>query len=164
MDHKPHTASPADANDRYKWLVLFIVIMGSFMAILDNSIVNVALPHLMVTFSSNLEEIEWVVTGYMLAFAILMPVTVWLRDALGLKNAFILALMFFIIGSALCGVSWNRETLIFFRIIQAIGGGALMPTGLTMVAEVFPPEERGCLLYTSPSPRDRTRSRMPSSA
>lgn len=146
MNQEPHTTSPPETNDRYKWLVLLIVIIGSFMAILDNSIVNVALPHLMVTFSSNLEEIEWVVTGYMLAFAILMPVTVWLRDALGLKNAFILALLFFIIGSALCGLSWNRETLIFFRIIQAIGGGALMPTGLTMVTEVFPPEERGMAL------------------
>jgi len=146
VNQEPHTTPPPEANDRYRWLVLLIVILGSFMAILDNSIVNVALPHLMVTFSSNIEEIEWVVTGYMLAFAILMPVTVWLRDALGLKNAFILALLFFIIGSALCGLSWNRETLIFFRIIQAIGGGALMPTGLTMVTEVFPPEERGMAL------------------
>jgi DHA2 family multidrug resistance protein len=143
---KPHNETALEPNDRYKWLVLLIVILGSFMAILDNSIVNVALPHLMVAFSSNLEEIEWVVTGYMLAFAILMPLTVWLRDALGLKNAFILALLFFIIGSALCGISWNRETLIFFRIIQAIGGGALMPTGLTMATEVFPPEERGMAL------------------
>ncbi|MBN1572853.1 MAG: DHA2 family efflux MFS transporter permease subunit [Deltaproteobacteria bacterium] len=146
MAQKSQKETPQEPNDRYKWLVLLIVIMGSFMAILDNSIVNVALPHLMVAFSSNLEEIEWVVTGYMLAFAILMPLTVWLRDALGLKNAFILALLFFIMGSALCGISWNRESLIFFRIIQAIGGGALMPTGLTMTTEVFPPEERGMAL------------------
>ncbi|MEJ2067916.1 MAG: MFS transporter, partial [Deltaproteobacteria bacterium] len=146
MAQKPQNEQNQESNDRYKWLVLLIVILGSFMAILDNSIVNVALPHLMVAFSSNLEEIEWVVTGYMLAFAILMPLTVWLRDALGLKNSFILALLFFIIGSALCGISWNRDVLIFFRIIQAIGGGALMPTGLTMITEVFPPEERGMAL------------------
>lgn len=142
QDNKGSIGKNAKPN-QYKWLVLLIVIFGSFMAILDSSIVNVALPHLMVTFSSNLVEIEWVVTGYMLAFAIFMPVTVWLRDALGLKNAFILALLFFILGSALCGMSWSRESLIFFRIIQAIGGGALMPTGLTMITEVFPPEERG---------------------
>jgi len=116
------------------------------MAILDNSIVNVALPHLMVTFSTNLEDIEWVVTGYMLAFAILMPVTVWLRDALGLKIAFVLALLFFTAGSALCGMAWSENSLIVFRVIQAIGGGALMPTGLTMATEVFPPEERGMAL------------------
>ncbi len=130
----------------YKWEVLSIAILGTFMAILDSSIVNVALPHLMVTFSANLEQIEWVSTGYMLAFAILMPVTTWLRDAIGLRNAFALALLCFTGGSALCGLAWSLDSLIFFRVIQAIGGGAIMPTGLTMVSEVFPPSQRGMAL------------------
>jgi EmrB/QacA subfamily drug resistance transporter len=133
-------------NSFYKWEVLGVAILGSFMAILDSSIVNVALPHLMVTFSANLEQIEWVSTGYMLAFAILMPVTTWLRDAIGLRNAFALALVFFTGGSALCGLAWSLDSLIFFRVLQAIGGGALMPTGLTMVSEVFGPHERGVAL------------------
>lgn len=130
----------------YKWEVLILAILGTFMAILDSSIVNVALSHLMVTFSANLEQIEWVSTGYMLAFAILMPATTWLRDAIGLRNAFALALLVFTIGSALCGLAWSLDSLIFFRVIQAVGGGALMPTGLTMVSEVFPPSQRGMAL------------------
>jgi len=133
-------------NSFYKWEVLSIAILGSFMAILDSSIVNVALSHLMVTFSVNLEQIEWVSTGYMLAFAILMPATTWFRDAIGLRNAFALALFTFTLGSALCGMAWSLDSLIFFRVIQAIGGGALMPTGLTMVSEVFPPHQRGIAL------------------
>lgn len=143
ISQKP-TGNNGDSS--YKWEVLSIAILGTFMAILDSSIVNVALPHLMVTFSANLEQIEWVSTGYMLAFAILMPVTTWLRDAIGLRNAFALALLCFTAGSALCGLAWNLDSLIFFRVIQAIGGGAIMPTGLTMVSEVFPPHQRGMAL------------------
>jgi EmrB/QacA subfamily drug resistance transporter len=142
----PKNPSNNDTDSFYKWEVLAVAILGSFMAILDSSIVNVALPHLMVTFSANLEQIEWVSTGYMLAFAILMPVTTWLRDAIGLRNAFALALLVFTGGSALCGLAWNLDSLIFFRVIQAIGGGALMPTGLTMISEVFPPSQRGMAL------------------
>jgi EmrB/QacA subfamily drug resistance transporter len=140
------TPTNNDENSFYKWEVLIVAILGSFMAILDSSIVNVALPHLMVTFSANIEQIEWVSTGYMLAFAILMPVTTWLRDAIGLRNSFALALVFFTGGSALCGLAWSLDSLIFFRVLQAIGGGALMPTGLTMVSEVFPPNQRGMAL------------------
>jgi EmrB/QacA subfamily drug resistance transporter len=143
---KPQIPPNSDTDSFYKWEILALAIFGSFMAILDSSIVNVALPHLMVTFSANLEQIEWVSTGYMLAFAILMPATTWLRDAIGLRNAFALALLVFTGGSALCGLAWDLDSLIFFRVIQAVGGGALMPTGLTMVSEVFPPSQRGMAL------------------
>ncbi|MGB9736629.1 MAG: MFS transporter, partial [bacterium] len=134
------------ADSSYKWWVLAIVMIGSFMGVLDNSIVNVALPHFMVAFGVNTEEVEWVVTAYMLAFAILMPLAVWLRNLLGLKNAFLLELTFFVIGSFLCSLSWSLDSLIVFRLIQAIGAGDIMPTGMTMISEVFPKEERGLAL------------------
>ncbi len=147
MTERTQKPTPGNGNDSfYKWEVLAIAILGSFMAILDSSIVNVALPHLMVTFSANVERIEWVSTGYLLAFSISMPVTTWLRDAIGLRNAFALALVLFVAGSILCGLAWSLDSLIFFRVIQAFGGGALMPTGLTMVSEVFPPHQRGMAL------------------
>ncbi len=80
MTDKTQKPTINDADDSfYKWEVLGIAILGSFMAILDSSIVNVALPHLMVTFSANVEQIEWVSTGYLLAFSIFMPVTTWLE-------------------------------------------------------------------------------------
>ncbi len=140
--------SPANngENSSYKWWVLAIVMIGSFMGVLDNSIVNVALPHFMVAFGANTEEVEWIVTAYMLAFAILMPLAVWLRNLVGLKVAFLIELAFFVVGSFLCSLSWSLDSLIVFRLIQAIGAGDIMPTGMTMISEVFPREERGLAL------------------
>src|SRR5512135_3719057 len=126
-----------------KWSILAVVILGSFMAILDTNIVNVALPKIMASFGTTVEQVEWVITGYMIAFAIIMPTTNWLRAVLGLKKIFIFSLILFCIGSALCGVAWDNDSLIVFRIIQALGGGALMPVGFTLVSEAFPPQERG---------------------
>jgi DHA2 family multidrug resistance protein len=135
-------------DNHNKWAVLVVVIIGSFMAILDNNIVNVALPKIMANFGATVDQIEWVITGYMIAFAISMPVTSWLREVFGLKKVFIASLVLFCIGSALCGLAWNKDSLIAFRIIQAIGGGAMTPTGLTLVSEVFPPQERGMAMGT----------------
>jgi len=130
-------------SENHKWGVLGVVILGSFMAILDNNIVNVALPKIMATFGATVDQIEWVITGYMIAFAISMPATSWLREVFGLKKVFIASLVLFCFGSALCGMAWNKDSLIGFRVLQAIGGGALMPTGLTLASEAFPPQERG---------------------
>jgi DHA2 family multidrug resistance protein len=127
----------------HKWGVLVVVIFNSFMAILDNNIVNVALPKIMANFGATVDQIEWVITGYMIAFAISMPVTTWLREVFGLKKVFIASLVLFCLGSALCGMAWDKDSLIAFRVIQALGGGAMMPTGLTMISEAFPPQERG---------------------
>ena len=113
------------------------------MAILNNNIVNVALPKIMANFGSTVDQIEWVVTGYMIAFAISMPATSWLREVFGLKRLFIASLIFFCFGSVLCGMAWSKDSLIAFRILQALGAGSSMPTGLTLVAEAFPPQERG---------------------
>lgn len=135
-------------NPENKWGVLVVVIIGSFMAILDNNIVNVALPKIMASFGVTVEQIEWVITGYMIAFAISMPATSWLREVFGLKKVFIGSLVLFCIGSALCGMAWDNDVLVAFRIVQAIGGGALMPTGLNLVSESFPPQERGMAMGT----------------
>ena len=132
----------------HKWGVLGVVILGSFMAILDNNIVNVGLPKMMANFGATVDQIEWVVTAYMIAFAISMPLTNWLKELFGLKNLFIFSLAFFCLGSALCGIAWDKDSLIAFRIFQALGGGALMPTGLTLVSDAFPPQERGMAMGT----------------
>jgi DHA2 family multidrug resistance protein len=134
---------PSQEIQQRKWSVLIVVILSSFMAILDNNIVNVALPKIMANFGTTIDQIEWVVTGFMIAFAISMPATSWLREVFGLKRVFVASLVMFVLGSALCGAAWGKDSLIFFRIIQAIGGGAMMPTGLTLISETFPPHERG---------------------
>lgn len=133
----------AASNTQYKWRVLVVVMIGTMMAALDSSIVNVSIPAIMADFGASLDDIEWVVTGYMLAFAALMPLTAWFREKVGHKQLYIGSLIIFTAGSVLCGLAWDTPSLVIARIIQAIGGGALTPTGMAMISEVFEPHERG---------------------
>src|SRR5471030_202819 len=126
------TESSSAQTERYKWQVLGIVMIGTLMSALDSSIVNVSIPAIMADFGSSLDDIEWVVTSYMLAFAALMPLTAWLRDRIGHKSLYVLSLAVFTAGSLLCGLAWNLPMLIVARVIQAIGGGAITPTGMAM--------------------------------
>jgi EmrB/QacA subfamily drug resistance transporter len=135
--------TPKEDNSRYKWVVMVIVMIGMIMAMLDSSIVNVCIPAIKADFGSSVADIEWVLTAYMLAFAILMPLTAWLRDRIGHRILFTLSMVLFTVGSVLCGMAVNLPTLIFARVIQALGGGAMSPTGMAMIAEVFEPKERG---------------------
>lgn len=135
--------STKSAPDRYKWEVLGVVMVGTLMSALDSSIVNVSLPNIMADFGASLDDIEWVITGYMLSFATLMPLTSWMRDRIGHRTLYIASLFIFTIGSLLCGVAWNLPSLVGARVIQALGGGALTPVGMAMISEVFAPHERG---------------------
>jgi DHA2 family multidrug resistance protein len=139
--HAEAVLSPED--ERYAWQVLGVVMIGTLMSALDTSIVNVSLPAIMADFGSSLDEIEWVVTAYMLAFATLMPLTSWVRDRWGHRSLYSAALIIFTVGSVLCGLAWSLPVLIFARVLQALGGGALTPVGMAMISEVFPPKERG---------------------
>lgn len=127
----------------YRWLALLVVMVGTFMVVLDNSIVNVALPHMMAAFGTNVDRIKWVVTIYMISFAISTLVSHWLRQLFGLKVLFILSMGLFTFSSALCGLAWNTDTMVIFRAMQGIGGGIMFPTGTTMITEIFMPQERG---------------------
>src|SRR3954465_3138485 len=104
MEAAASITSAPPKDPRYAWKVLGIVMIGTLMAALDQSIVNVSLPAIMADFGSSLDEIEWVVTGYMLAFATLMPLTAWFRDRVGHKALFTASLIVFTIGSVLCGL------------------------------------------------------------
>ena len=139
----PPVAIPVDADAAYRWRVLGVVMLGTFMSALDSSIVNVSLPNMMASFGTSVDDIEWVVTGYMLGFSTFMPLTAWLRDRVGYRVLYIASLAVFIGGSVLCGIAPNLPTLVVARVIQAFGGGAITPTGLAMIAEVFPPDQRG---------------------
>jgi len=140
----PSTESlPPVRPDTYRWYVLIVVMIGTFMAALDASIVNVSVPAIMSSFGARVDEIEWVITAYMLAYATLMPLTAWLRERMGPKTLFLSSLAVFTIGSLLCGLAPSLPILIGARVLQAFGGGAITPTGMAMVSEVFEPEERG---------------------
>src|SRR5689334_15505404 len=112
------------------------------MDLLDTTIINVALPTLGRKFDAGTTTLEWVVTGYLLSLAVWIPASGWLGDRFGTKRIFMFALAMFTIGSALCGASTSIEMLIFFRVLQGIGGGMLTPVGTAMLFRAFPPQER----------------------
>lgn len=129
-----------------KWLILVVVIIGTFMAALDSSIVNIAVAKMMNVFGSSLETIQWVLSAYTLTLGSIVPLTAYLMSALGNKRVFIFAMAVFTLGSFLCGLAWTDTAMIAFRVLQAIGGGMILPVGMTMIIETFPPEERGTAL------------------
>ena len=127
----------------YKWQAAIVCALGLFMAVLDNTIVSVALPQMQTAFHTDFDTITWVVSGYFLAQAAVIPITGYLSDRIGTKPVFLTALALFIVGSGLCVLAPTKEWLIFFRIVQGIGGGALFPMAFAIVFRVFPPTERG---------------------
>jgi EmrB/QacA subfamily drug resistance transporter len=126
----------------YKHVVAVAFVLGFFMDVLDTTIVNVALPTLRDDFGADINTIEWVVTGYLLSLALWIPCSGWLGDRFGTKRIFVFALTVFTLASALCGLAWNIESLIFFRVLQGVGGGMLTPVGTAMLFRAYPPAER----------------------
>ena len=131
------------SHKSYKWIVLALVVVSSFMAILDVNIVTVGIPKMMSHFGINVTDAEWVMIAYTIAYSIVILPMAYIRRRWGIKYPFIISIIVFVIGSALCGLSPSFSYLVIFRVIQAIGGAGLTPTGLTLLAEVFPPDERG---------------------
>lgn len=123
--------------------VLIALTMGTFMAALDASIVNVSLPTMMRSLKGDLSDVEWVVNAYMIGFALVMPLTQWLKQRWGYFRLYFSSLFLFTAGSLLCGLSASLPLLIIARIIQAIGGGALTPTAMAALASIYPANERG---------------------
>jgi MFS transporter, DHA2 family, multidrug resistance protein len=130
----------------YKWFLLANVMLGTFMAVLDATIVNVGLPKIMASFGVGLDKIEWVITAYMLAMAVMLPTSGWLADRFGYKRIYFMGLLLFTLGSALCGMSSNEDMLIISRIIQGLGAGTIQPLGMAIITREFPPHQRGIAL------------------
>jgi len=130
----------------YKWFVLGNVMLGTFMAVLDSTIVNVSLPKIMSSFGVGLSTIQWVITAYMLAMAAMLPTSGWLADKFGYKKVYFWGLFLFTLGSLLCGLSDNETTLILSRIIQGLGAGMVQPLGMAIITREFPLSQRGLAL------------------
>lgn len=143
VNGKVSTGKPVRRIAGNKWLVALPVMLAALTAVLDSSIVNVALPNMQSSFGSGVDEIDWVITGYLISNVIVIPATGWLSGTFGLRRYFIASQAVFLIGSILCGFSWNLGSFVFFRILQGIGGGAILPVTLTIMLEAFPPEEIG---------------------
>jgi MFS transporter, DHA2 family, multidrug resistance protein len=127
----------------YKWFLLFNVMLGTFMAVLDATVVNTGLPKIMASLGVGLDKIQWVITGYMLAMAVMLPTSGWLGDRFGFKRMYFSGLFLFTAGSFLCSLSAHENMLIVSRIIQGLGAGMIQPLGLAIITREFPPEQRG---------------------
>lgn len=125
-----------------KWLVMVAVTLGMFMSLMDNTIVNVAISTLQTTFKADLQSVQWVVTIYMLTQAAVIPTAPYLMARFGGRRAYVGTLIAFLGGSVLCGFAWDLPSLIFFRLVQGIGGGILLPLVTTLLYQAFGPEER----------------------
>ena len=129
MPNDPASASAVDDTKLEPEVVRagIVVVLGTIMAILDTTIVAVALDTLAKDFHTSISTIQWVTTGYLLALAVVIPVTGWAVHRIGAKPLYITSLVLFIIGSILCGCAWSATSLIVFRVLQGIGGGMIMP-------------------------------------
>src|SRR3954447_12467217 len=136
-------AGPEDRIDARVWRISAVVIVGSIMSILDTTIVNVALDTLRRDLHATIAHIQWVVTGYMLALAAVIPVTGWAARQFGAKRVYVISLVLFIAGSMLCGLASSTTELIVFRAIQGVGGGMILPIGQLMMADAAGPKRMG---------------------
>ena len=127
----------------YKWILAMVVILGVFMSILDQTIVNIAIPRLQTAFGADVHSVQWVLTAYILAQGVATPTAAYFADTLGIKRFYIISLAAFTLGSALCGLAWSLPVLITFRVLQGLGGAALFPLSITLLFREFPPQERG---------------------
>lgn len=126
-----------------KWLVSISIAFGSLMATIDSSIVNVALPNIRGELGASIQEITWISTAYMVAMVLVMPLTGFLGGFFGQKRVYLISMALFVIGSALCGTARSLPALVFYRVLQGLGGGALQPTQQAILRQTFPPQEQG---------------------
>jgi EmrB/QacA subfamily drug resistance transporter len=120
-----------------------VVVLGAIMSILDVTVVNVAISHLATEFKAPLSTIQWVATGYTLALATVIPVTGWASARFGTKRLYMISILLFVAGSALAGLAWSAESLIVFRVLQGLGGGMIMPAGMTILTQAAGPKRVG---------------------
>jgi EmrB/QacA subfamily drug resistance transporter len=133
----------SDGLGREILVLAAVVILGTIMTVLDLTIVNVAIPTLGSDLNTSISAIQWVMTGYMLAFATVIPLTGWAAERFGAKRVWLTALLLFLAGSALAGAAWSIGSLIVFRVLQGLGAGMILPVGQTILAQAAGPQRMG---------------------
>ena len=136
----PRAGASAATNP---WLIAVVVAFATFMEVLDTTIANVALPYIAGGLGVSEDEASWVVTTYLVSNAIALTASSFLARWLGRKSFFLICLALFTVSSVLCGFAWNLQTLLFFRILQGLGGGGMVPVSQSILADAFPPAKRG---------------------
>ena len=138
--------TPDARSTRSPWVILAVLCLGLFMILLDGTIVNIAIPHIQTAFDTSFGNIEWVMNAYILAFAVLLVTLGRFGDLWGRRKLFVGGMVLFTLGSLACGLAPSIELLIAFRVVQGIGGAAMMPSTLSIIADVFPAGKRGAAM------------------
>ena len=136
-------ASRSAAGDRNPWLVAVVVSIATFMVVLDTAIANVSLRYIAGSLAASVDESTWVVSTYLIANAVVLPASGWLSNVLGRKRFYMICVALFTASSLLCGLAPNLSSLIFFRILQGLGGGGMPTSEQAILADTFPPAKRG---------------------
>lgn len=126
-----------------KWIVAITVMLPTLIEIVDTSVVNVSLDHIRGSLSAGIDESTWTITSYLVSNAIIIPMTAWLSRLFGRKRYLIFSISLFTFSSFMCGSAWNLQSLVFFRVLQGTGGGALQPISQAILLETFPPHQHG---------------------
>jgi DHA2 family multidrug resistance protein len=132
----------------HKWLVALAVMLGTTLEVLDTSIVNVSLPHMQGSFSASVDEIAWVLTSYLVANGVMIPMTGWISSRFGRKRYFLMSVSVFVVASALCGAAGSLDQMVVFRLIQGAAGAAMVPSSQAILMETFPPAEQQLAMAT----------------
>lgn len=127
----------------HKWWVAATVMLSAFLVVASGSTMNVALPSIMTAFGLNLDQVQWVMTAYMIAGAVLVPAVGWLGNRLGNRHLYVGSLLVFVGSSALCGLAWDGPSLIACRVLQGLGGGPITPMAMVLLSNAFPEHQRG---------------------
>jgi DHA2 family multidrug resistance protein len=137
------TPARSVAGKRNPWTIIAVISIATFMVVLDTSIANVALGHIAGGLSASYDEATWVVTSFLIANAIIIPISGWLADVVGRKRYYMISVALFTFSSVVCGMAPNLTVLVLARIVQGIGGGGLAPVEQSMMVDTFPPQKRG---------------------
>ncbi|CAN5366521.1 MDR family MFS transporter [soil metagenome] len=142
------SSEPTFVSDRRLRLLSAVLLLGASASILDTTIVNVALDHLRTTFGSSVDTTQWLVTGYLLALAAVIPLTGWAAERYGARRAWMTAVGLFLAGSLACGLAWSLPSLIAFRVLQGLGGGMILPLSMTILTQASGPTRVGRAMAT----------------
>ncbi|WP_081413394.1 DHA2 family efflux MFS transporter permease subunit [Aneurinibacillus terranovensis] len=143
-----YTKDDVDREELRMGPLMAVLILGMFIAILNQTLINVAMPHIMNDFNESANTIQWLVTSYMLVNGVLIPISAYLMERFGTRKLYLASMILFTIGSLICGIAPNFSVMLIGRIIQAMGAGVLMPLVMNVFLTVFPPEKRGAALGT----------------